>query len=467
MYCYHIATNAREMEMGNRITVLGIRKALKDSKEGRQIWLSESMSGGGSLALLARRGHAYWYFRYSPAKGANVDNLPLGAYSEDAELGTLTLGQAKDRAGRFSELLRNPETRNIRAFQAEQQRTLAEARTARKAVEAAKSQFTLGHLLRLYVDSLEARNAPSAPGTRSALELHIHKRRPELAAKPAQDVDADDITDVVAALNQEGKQRTAGLVRSHLSAAFNLGRKGNTNAPEAMRAFNLKANPVLDTSGFRIATRDRVLTSRELRAFLIRLGDSTGAVADLVRACVLLGGQRPQQIARTRVSDFDPETGTLTLMDGKGIRLQPRRHQLPLCKAARELIEHRVLIAGTQECELLFSSEGRVPVQLASISKWIGEIVVAMMEAGEVKEAFQTRDLRRTAETQLASLGITMDIRAQLLSHGLSGIQSQRYDRHDYMAEKRAALKIWERHLEAVRTGKAMDTPVRHMGEPA
>lgn len=54
------------------------------------------------------------------------------------------------------------------------------------------------------------------------------------------------------------------------------------------------------------------------------------------------------------------------------------------------------------------------------------------------------RDIRRTVETQLASIGVTKDIRAQLLSHGLSGVQAAHYDRYEYMNEKHAALVTWE-----------------------
>ena len=62
-------------------------------------------------------------------------------------------------------------------------------------------------------------------------------------------------------------------------------------------------------------------------------------------------------------------------------------------------------------------------------------------------EPFDLRDIRRTVETMLASLGVSRDIRAQLLSHGISGVQAQHYDRHDYLEEKRATLIKWERHL--------------------
>ena len=71
-------------------------------------------------------------------------------------------------------------------------------------------------------------------------------------------------------------------------------------------------------------------------------------------------------------------------------------------------------------------------------------------------DIFSAADLRRTAETRLAALGISKDHRAQLLSHGRErNVQDKVYDKHDYIPEKAAALFIWENHLDDVLSGKA------------
>lgn len=77
-------------------------------------------------------------------------------------------------------------------------------------------------------------------------------------------------------------------------------------------------------------------------------------------------------------------------------------------------------------------------------------------------ETFDLRDIRRTCETMLAGLGINRDTRAQLLSHGLSGVQAAHYDRHTYTDEKRAALVAWEQRLDEIIKGKkALKKPTR------
>ena len=47
----------------------------------------------------------------------------------------------------------------------------------------------------------------------------------------------------------------------------------------------------------------------------------------------------------------------------------------------------------------------------------------------------------------LAAMGISKDTRAQLLSHGLGGVQGRHYDQHEYMDEKRNALQAWAEAL--------------------
>ena len=87
--------------------------------------------------------------------------------------------------------------------------------------------------------------------------------------------------------------------------------------------------------------------------------------------------------------------------------------------------------------------------------------------AGIGGESFNVRDIRRTVETMLAGLGISKDTRAQLLSHGISGVQAAHYDRHSYADEKRAALVAWEARLEAIRQAERAPSNVVRLGQRA
>jgi hypothetical protein len=66
-------------------------------------------------------------------------------------------------------------------------------------------------------------------------------------------------------------------------------------------------------------------------------------------------------------------------------------------------------------------------------------------------------DLRRTTATGLQRLGIRLEVTEAVLNHvsgtraGVVGI----YQRHDWSAEKRAALDAWARHILALTAAEA------------
>jgi len=66
---------------------------------------------------------------------------------------------------------------------------------------------------------------------------------------------------------------------------------------------------------------------------------------------------------------------------------------------------------------------------------------------------FTLHDLRRTARTQLAALGVRRQVAERCLGHAIRGVEGT-YDRHDYFKERRAALAQWAGVLiEAERGG--------------
>lgn len=67
-----------------------------------------------------------------------------------------------------------------------------------------------------------------------------------------------------------------------------------------------------------------------------------------------------------------------------------------------------------------------------------------MGHLSQASKPFRGGDIRRTCETMLAeTLGISRDVRAQLLSHGLTGVQERHYDKGQHLDAKRAALRAW------------------------
>jgi integrase len=65
---------------------------------------------------------------------------------------------------------------------------------------------------------------------------------------------------------------------------------------------------------------------------------------------------------------------------------------------------------------------------------------------------FTTHDLRRTARTHLAALGVDAHIAERCLNHKLKGVEGI-YNRHDYFEERKDALDRWAKFLAACEAG--------------
>ena len=302
--------------------------------------------------------------------------------------------------------------------------------------------------MRVYVATLQGRQ--SHYDAQSLFRLHVSGPYPKLAASPAAQVKSEELRDVLARLIDAGKGRTAAKLRAYLRAAYGLAMRAGLDPtlPEALTAFEIRSNPAdrLPSLAQFSKALDRALTLPELHAFWRRLEASADCPArDALIACLFLGGQRPMQLLRATARQVDVSGATLTLLDSKGRNRHsnPRRHVLPIHDDLMPVIRRR-MAESQGVASPLFSTAGVVPLRNETVAALVEDIQLAMKVAGELERgSFSMRDLRRTAETHMAALGVSKDIRAQIQSHGLGGIQERHYDQHDYMPEKRAALALW------------------------
>lgn len=425
---------------------------------GTDRWLTDGGARGeGRLAARIKSDRVLLYFRYRAA-GQNRA-LALGTFSATGSDG-LTLRQARDRVTELAALLRTGITDLHAHLRREQEGREAEVRAAeeaaRRAAEDAK-RGTLAQLCAAYADHLEREGKQSSRDVRNLLRLHVTEADPELAARRAAEIEPEAFAGLIGRLVEAGNGRTAGKLRSYLRAAYALAAASHTDpsAPLGLRAFGIRTNPL---SGIPALTkynraRDRVLSGAELGALLRRIEAlPDGQSRDALLLTLHLGGQRPAQLLRLTAKDADLDGETVTLRDPKGRRAQPRLHALPLVAEALAIVKRR--LAGLSGDDRLFSMGPE------ALSAAVAELAAAMVHAGEAREPFQLRDLRRTAETMLAGLGVSSDVRAQLQSHGLGGVQARHYDRHTYAPEKRRTLELWRTHLAALKAGERTDNVV-------
>jgi len=447
-------------------------------------WLTDdaSLPAGSLVAYIGTkptRGEPTRSFYYRWRADGRQARLLIGAYAQEGESnpspepgGALSLKGARQRARLLADLVHSGEG-DLRAYFDRRRQADEDARaTAQRAREAAESaalaaalaaeRGSLQRLIEAYVGGLEAAAKSSARDARSLLVRHVVEAFPALAARKAADIAPAELRPVFARLIDAGKGRTAAKVRSYLGAAYQQAgvAEHDATAPAAMLGFGITSNPVAMTPSLAKFNRvgERALGEAELGTYLCELLGDTGIRASTKGALLLslvLGGQRPEQLLRLTAADVDLDDGIIQLHDAKGRRQQPRLHVLPVTPLADEVI--RELRARHPGEYYLFIAQRNVRMRPESLSRVATEIAGRMVEAGTATAPFRLGDLRRTAETHMARLGINREIRAQLQSHGMGNVIDRHYLRHQFLDEKRNALLAWERELErlALGNGKA------------
>jgi integrase len=291
-------------------------------------------------------------------------------------------------------------------------------------------------------------------------ELERHVAHSSIATVLARDVTPEQAVSLIREILDRGSPHAANRVRRFLHAAYEVSLNARLNPGSSINLIDpkLKINPLANVRpifGLNTA-RERYLDKAELADFwrrLVNMGDlpSTPIPVRALRLTVLLGGQRCEQLLRVRIEHVDLEAESILILDSKGNRNSPRKHLLPLLNEALKEVKFLVQHALDVGSQYLFP--GRPVTQALtqySVSRIVTRTRKEMMASGTAKRQFQFSDLRRTAETQLADLGVTREVRAQLQSHGLSGIQERHYDRHEYMKDKREALRTWHEFLRGL-----------------
>ena len=426
---------------------------LKGLKPGDFATLDERPKNGGSLqARKLSTGEVRFYFRYSQLNEETQKSEKLrkaiGVWDPAAPPKMRT---ASSRG--FSVTAALEKCAELGALQAERKNTgglkevaLEERRShlAKKAMRAELSQRTLKSLLAVYIDHLKAQGRRSWADAAQIFKAHVEDAWPETAATPAAEVTPDQVLDMLRRLVDDGKGRTANKLRAYLRAAYQCAIDVRTtmSIPVTFKAFAVVFNPAAQTKRDPKYDRPdkRPLSADELRTYWHAIRALEGIKGAALRLHLLTGGQRIQQLVRLRREHIRQRT--ITILDGKGRPGQggPRPHILPLLGSVAADLD----TLGSKGEFALSTNEGVKPISATTLSSWAHDAAVKSIPG------FQLKRVRSGVETVLAANGVNREVRGQLQSHGLTGVQARHYDGHDYLPEKLHALEL----LFAVLTGK-------------
>jgi integrase len=312
---------------------------------------------------------------------------------------------------------------------------LTEREDRRAYVESA----TVADLAETYLD----RHARPKKKPRSAAEDERMLRShviPALGYKKVVDVKRRDLADLIHAeysriVAAGGTGTAANRLKAVISKMFRL----------AVRWGWIDASPAIDLEAPAPETaRDRVLTADEIAAFWSAI-ESPGSEMDektgLALCLILVTGQRPGEIAAMKRNDLDLKAKTWMISDTKN----RRPHLVPLSLLALNLIGQ---VLKRHNSEYVFparSDAKREPhIHRESLSR------AAHRLSRHVGEPWRPHDLRRSAITGMARLGVSRFMVDRVTNHVDQSVTGRHYDLHDYEAEKREALNSWASELERV-----------------
>lgn len=387
-------------------------------KAGRPI--PGKSDGGGLTFTLSKAGAAVWVFRY---RFGRQRELTLGSYPDTS------LVAARRRA---------------RALRAEVDQGVDVAAVKQKS---RLDSISTVHALAedWYAREIEGRHKhPSV--VRRVLDNDI---LPELGRVECAEVTPRHCDAVLRSIVDRGAATTANKAVRYMWRIFSYGRK---------RRY-LEHNPVADFSrddaGGKEKPRTRALTRDELSALFKAMRDTPnlGRDNELTLKILLATCVRKGELVRARWASLDLDGGIWHLGDTKTATAIDIPLADPVIGWFREL---HVFAAGNEHVLPVRSTIKRragcvIETTYPHISP--GTLNIALKRIRHGLEHFSVHDLRRTARTHLAALGISREVAERALNHKLRGVEGI-YNRHDYFEERRHALALWAELLVSLDRGE-------------
>lgn len=186
-------------------------------------------------------------------------------------------------------------------------------------------------------------------------------------------------------------------------------------------------------------TRDRVLTDEEI-AKIWKAAEVVGYPGGPLVRLLLLSAARLNEIAQLTKAQIDGDE--LSLAETKN----GRPHLIPITPLIRAALDELPAFKGEY---ILTSTAGDRPMQNFT------DIKIGLDEKSGVTD-WRYHDLRRTAASGMARLGIPPHVIEAVLNHSsgaVSGV-ARVYNRFDYAPEKRAALERWGAEVLRIAAGR-------------
>lgn len=402
----------------NKLSSLSLDKLIREAMRENRV--RTKADGGGLTFTVSPTGFPSWVFRYKYLDRFREYTLPVAA---DVK------GHNLVDARKVAESLRS----RVKG---------GEDIASTKQSDRAKSQIpnTLKALaLDWYHQNIENKHQHPEV-TKRILDKDII---PTIGALPASEITPLHIDNLLRKIVERNAPTIANDVLRYLKAIFKHGRK---------RHF-IESNPIADfdlsDAGGNEKPRDRVLDRQELvQLFKAMKDERFGRPNELAVKLLLVLSVRKMELLGAKWEEFDLEQGHWNLPVAEGRNKTGKAQRIPLPPLVTGwLAELKVLACRS---DYLFptrriSRTHRYPhIHYSTLNNALSSLI-----ADHQLSHFTVHDLRRTARTTLAELGVQPHIAELCINHKLKGVWAI-YDRHDYFDERKRALQQLSEYLQSL-----------------
>ena len=184
--------------------------------------------------------------------------------------------------------------------------------------------------------------------------------------------------------------------------------------------------------------RDRYLKPDEIKA-VWEAWDAAAYPFGPLGKMLLATAQRLNECARMQWPEIDRDNAVWIIPPER--TKSGRETEVPLSSLALEILD---ALPRFTEGEYVFTTtSGERPVSGFSRAK-------ARTDNLSGVSGWRLHDLRRTARTGLAEIGVPQIVAEKVLNHAERNVLVATYDRHEYADEKRDALERWASRLRAI-----------------
>ncbi len=272
---------------------------------------------------------------------------------------------------------------------------------------------------------------------------------PALGHRKPREITPGDVDSVGTAVLERGSKTMAHRIVGHIKAIYNYALFDRLALAEK---YGISSNPA-DKLGRqrrgrpsrygRNPPRDRTLDDGEIVTWWQAVDCSRVTRAtQLALKLILATAQRPGEVRKTTRSQLVLDCAEPLWRLPKTKNGRP--HLVPLSPMAAALFQEALYLSPSKQLVFPSPNHSNTPISRYVLEK-VQQRIFAKL-AG-IRPA-TPHDLRRTAATGMAAIGVPNDIIKLVLNHTPMDVTRRVYNLHDFASEKREAMDLWSKKLE-------------------